>query len=146
MPWGLPLSLGALAHRHMPVHGDDEPDQAALSGGSVWPAWMVPSSILVRSRHPRLLSLGDSPPLALPAAVVPSGMMSFPCWLWHWPLGHGCWPRDREKMDWTHGDDQMGSQGGRKDAASKSLLFPFSATAPFQTLLVWSCTGTATTP
>lgn len=68
------------------------------------------------------------PTSVLPGTAILSGMMSFRRWLWHQTLGHGCWPGDRDRMVWARGDGQMGSQGGRKGAAFKSLLFPLSAT------------------
>lgn len=65
------------------------------------------------------------PPSALPGAAVPSGMMSFPCWLWHCLLGHGCWPGDRERTVWAHGDGQMVSQGGGKVQLASLFYSPF---------------------
>jgi len=136
------LCLGALARRHAPVLRGDGHGWAVLGQGSAWPAQAVRSSVPVQ---PGLLSPGDGHPLALPGAAIPSGMMSFPRWLWHRPLGHGCWPGHKERTVWAGRDGQMGSQGGRKGAAFKPLLFPFLATNQ-HLARSWSCTGTATTP
>lgn len=107
-------SLGTPAHGHTPAHTGNG-HGPAVPGGTCMASTDCPGC-------PRLL-WPVTVPLSSAWHCCPAGMMSFPRWLWHRPLGQGCWPGDREKTVWAHRDGQMGSQGGRKDPASKSLLY-----------------------